>query len=77
MINIKNLMKKEKTYPMTNLGRVQMDFDIKKKKESKVNDVVSVAVIVGMVGLGFLGKDIAIMFLVSKGLGSAANLIVG
>jgi len=70
------MFKKEKVYPMSNLGRVQMDFDIKKKKESKVNDVISVAVIIGMVGLGFLGKEIAIMFLVSKGLGSVANLII-
>ena len=68
---------KEKRYPLTSIGIVKMFWDIKQAKLAKINDCISIAIVIGMFALGFLSKEFLIMILAGKGMGKVATFIVG
>ena len=69
--------KEDKTYSLTPLGQCKMEWDIKQNKLSKINGVISVAIILGMFGAGFLSKEFFIMIMAGKGMGKFAGWMVG
>ena len=69
--------KEDKGYPLTDLGYVQMMWDMKQAKLGKIKGVISIAIVMGMFGLGFLSKEFVIMIMAGKGMGKFASWIVG
>ena len=71
------MIKKVKTYPDTELGFVQMEFDKKQAKINKVNGVIGLVVTIGMFTLGFLSKELFILMVTTKGLSKIASIFIG
>jgi len=71
------MIKKVKTYPDTELGLVQMEFDKKQAKINKVNGVIGLVVTIGMFALGFLSKELFILMVTTKGLSKIASIFIG
>ena len=69
--------KEDKSYPVTDLGYVQMMWDMKQAKLGKINGVISIGIVLGMFAAGFLGKEFVIMILAGKGMGKFASWMVG
>jgi len=69
--------KEDKCYSCTPVGQVQMAWDIKQAKQSKINNATYAVAIIAMFGFGFLSKEFLIMILAGKGMGKFAGWMIG
>lgn len=69
--------KEDKRYPLSDLGYVQMLWDIKQAKLGKINSIISITIIIGMFGIGLLSKELLILLLTGKGMNKFASWMIG
>lgn len=70
-------MKKEKRYEFNSIGYVKMLWDLRQEKLGKINSVMSIALILGLFALGFLGKELFVIMVANMGINKVTSWLIG
>lgn len=65
-----------KTYKFSAIGYAQMILDLRHEKIDRINEVISILIIVGLFASGFLSKELMIVLMCNSGIGKITSLFV-
>lgn len=66
-----------KLYKFDRFGYAQVILDLRRGKIDRINEIVSIGIIIGLFALGVLSKELLIIILCNTGIGKVTSLFVG
>lgn len=69
-------MKKEKVYKFDKFGLAQAIVDRKAEKQKKINNITSLVVVLGFLGLGWMSKEFLLLYLTGKGIDIVTDIFI-